>query len=424
MIYRLVRPLARYVLSWYYRRIEIDGLEHIPAEGPVIFAANHPTAFIEPCILACYQGRALWFLARGNLFKNSLANWVLGQLHILPVYRIEDGGYGKLKNNYATFSACRNALGQGRAIMILAEGRCIHEKRLRPLRKGTGRIALSALVENPELEDVPVLPIGVNFTYPDRMRSTVMIRIGEPLSSREFLPAYRENENKGVLDFTRALALALDPLVIQIPGLELDAIGETVFQVDRADRNRSLLYGFSTEAGGLDREISLATLLAKIDPRPIEAYANRLRGGELKESAVSGSWSEYLELGLTDWLKFFLATLLLLWFLPILLVAEYIGGTSTRHIEFYSPVRFAAATVAMVVIPPLWLIGINPWLIGYAIISIIFARWAWGEWEKGLRWYHARAAWRQTEMERKILKSLRLEVQREIKRVVQLPEHE
>jgi len=170
MVYHLVRPVARYVLRYYYRNIDLTGLENIPPDAAVVLAANHPTAFIEPCILACFQPRTLWFLARGNLFKNVFYNNLLAAVHILPVFRLEDGGYGRLKDNFGTFEACFRALSQGKAIMNLAEGRCIHEKALRPLRKGTARLALGAMQRDATLKEVYSVPVGCNFTHPDRVR--------------------------------------------------------------------------------------------------------------------------------------------------------------------------------------------------------------------------------------------------------------
>ncbi|MCB0636727.1 MAG: 1-acyl-sn-glycerol-3-phosphate acyltransferase, partial [Lewinella sp.] len=145
MLYAAVRPLAKIGLQHYFRRIDVAHLDRIPKDAPVILAANHPTAFIEPCILACFGDRPLHFLVRGNLFKKGIYDKLLRSLHMLPVFRFVDGGYEDLKQNYATFAACHEALAQRKTIMILAEGRCIHEKRLRPIRKGTARIAFGTL---------------------------------------------------------------------------------------------------------------------------------------------------------------------------------------------------------------------------------------------------------------------------------------
>jgi len=194
MLYYLVRPVARYVLRYYYRNIDLTGLENIPQNAAVILAANHPTAFIEPCILACFQPRTLWFLARGNLFKNRLYNAFLAAVHILPVFRLEDGGYSRLKDNFSTFDACFRALSKGKAIMNLAEGRCIHEKALRPIRKGTARLALGAMQRDSTLKEVYIVPVGCNFTHPDRVRDQVMIRFGEPILTSAFMDEFRRSE--------------------------------------------------------------------------------------------------------------------------------------------------------------------------------------------------------------------------------------
>lgn len=415
MLYSLTRPIARYILSWYYRRISIDGLEHIPDSGPVILAANHPTAFIEPCILACFQKRKLWFLARGNLFKNSIATATLNGLHILPVFRIQDGGYSKLKVNFNTFQACAKALSKGKAIMILAEGRCIHEKRLRPLRKGTGRIALSSLLAHPELEDIPVVPIGVNFTAPEKMRSEVYIRCGEPISTKDFLEPYREHEQKGILEFTRALGKAIDPLVVQIPDVSLDGIGELALTMSRNEQHSTLNYGLGNDAEILNHQLSTAKRIDKIRPHNLLAYGNRLQRHQLKDAAINGDWDTYLHMGFGGWIQFFIASALLLWQLPIRFLGEYIGGVSTRAIEFYSPVRFAAICVALPLYFSLWFIGLNPWCMAYATLALLGTNWAWNRFEAGQRWYHARMAWRQIPQERQILQELRNKALQELK---------
>ena len=178
MLYPLVRPLATIAIWAFYRKIYLSNAHRIPKEGPVILAANHPTAFMEPCILACFQDRPLHFLVRGDLFKKNIFASLLRSLNMLPVYRIQDGGYSNLKNNFSTFEDCFRALKDGKAIMILAEGRTIHEKKLRPIRKGTARIAFGALDKYGEM-DLPIIPVGVNYTYADQPRSEVMIDFGE-----------------------------------------------------------------------------------------------------------------------------------------------------------------------------------------------------------------------------------------------------
>ncbi|MEL6973183.1 MAG: hypothetical protein AAFO02_23670, partial [Bacteroidota bacterium] len=73
MLYAAVRPIATVGLKYYFRRIDLANAERIPKNAAVILAANHPTTFIEPCVLACFLEEPLNFLARGDFFKNKIA---------------------------------------------------------------------------------------------------------------------------------------------------------------------------------------------------------------------------------------------------------------------------------------------------------------------------------------------------------------
>ena len=51
MFHRLIISLIRIVANTFFRRIDVVGLENIPAEGPVIFAGNHPNALMDGWLL-------------------------------------------------------------------------------------------------------------------------------------------------------------------------------------------------------------------------------------------------------------------------------------------------------------------------------------------------------------------------------------
>jgi 1-acyl-sn-glycerol-3-phosphate acyltransferase len=377
MLYYLVRPLARYVLRYYYRRIDITGLEHIPRDAAVILAANHPTAFIEPCLLACFQPRPLHFLARGDLYKNKLADWVLRALHILPVYRMEDGGYGKLTENYDTFEACHAVLSRRRAIMILAEGRCIHEKRLRPLRKGTARVALGALEADATLPEVYIVPVGVNFVAAETVRSTVMIRCGEPLRASDYLDRYRDNQNIGLRELTDDLRRVLSPLIVQLAP-EWETSQELRLERTRNDLDQIDLPGLTHRGAQLNAELAVATGTG-IDSRDAEAYAAALAFHRTCDRAVSAS-------ARAEWpWQIIPATVLLLPHLPLWLLAEHLAKRNPRTIEFYSPVRFAAIAVGTILYLPVFFLLGWPLRI-YLLLSVLSVRWSLRQVDRLRRW--------------------------------------
>ena len=41
MLYRPARALVRLMLRIFFRRIEVVGLEHVPARGPLLVVATH-----------------------------------------------------------------------------------------------------------------------------------------------------------------------------------------------------------------------------------------------------------------------------------------------------------------------------------------------------------------------------------------------
>lgn len=258
MLYYIIRPIIRFALKIFFRKIYLSNLQNIPAGKPVILAANHPTAFLEPCILACFQNRGLYYLVRGDIFVRKFYIRLLGSLHMLPVYRKKDRGYKFIKQNYSTFSTCHQTLAQKRMVMILAEGSCEHEKRLRPLMKGTARIAFGTLEEYPDIEDVYIVPVGVNYTYAERFRSEVYIDFGEPIPARSFEKVYRENPNQGINDLTDKIRDNLLPRVIHIEQAADDALVEKLFRFDRSRQKFSILPIVSSDDKPLQREKRLA----------------------------------------------------------------------------------------------------------------------------------------------------------------------
>ncbi|MBK7871347.1 MAG: 1-acyl-sn-glycerol-3-phosphate acyltransferase [Saprospiraceae bacterium] len=201
-----------------------------------MLAANHPTGFMEPCILACHLDRPLYYLVRGDFFKKPLYRSLLQSLHMLPVYRVKDGGLSVVKNNYETFDNCYNALRENKTLMILAEGSAEHEKRLRPLKKGTGRVALGTLERYPDLEDVYIVPVGVNYTYAEFSRSEVMIDFGEPILARKFLSTYKQNQNQAINDLTDELSKRMAERIVIIEQKSDEELTEYLLQMDRSKR--------------------------------------------------------------------------------------------------------------------------------------------------------------------------------------------
>src|SRR4030081_1104780 len=86
LVYALVRVLFQPFFHLYFRYVRI-GREHIPAEGPVIIAANH-RSFLDPFVIATMVRRPMYYVAKKEIFAiNPVLAWILGALGAFPVHR-------------------------------------------------------------------------------------------------------------------------------------------------------------------------------------------------------------------------------------------------------------------------------------------------------------------------------------------------
>lgn len=362
MLYSIVRPIAKLGIRVFYRKIYLSNTQHIPRNKPVILAANHPTGFMEPCILACYLDRPLSFLVRGDFFKKPLYRRLLNSLHMLPVYRVKDGGLSVVKNNFETFDYCFNALRANKTLMILAEGSAEHEKRLRPLKKGTARIAMGTLETYPDLENVYIVPVGVNYTYAELPRTEVMIDFGKPMLASDYLAFYKENPNQTINDFTSNLYERLEERIVIIDKKVDEELTEYLLQLDRNLRPQRI---DKDSPRFLEAEKQIADAVNKLDENAKNALLPQTRGyfgildkKGISDKALSRKTSSLLLSGLLLILGF---PLFLLGFafnaLPIWL-AKSIADKRVRRPEFYAPVYWAISLGTYLIWWILWLVGL------------------------------------------------------------------
>jgi 1-acyl-sn-glycerol-3-phosphate acyltransferase len=76
----VVKPLMRF---WF--RMRVEGAQHVPADGPVILAANHRSN-IDPVLLASAIRRPVTFMAKSELFVGPLG-WIMRLIQQFPVNR-------------------------------------------------------------------------------------------------------------------------------------------------------------------------------------------------------------------------------------------------------------------------------------------------------------------------------------------------
>lgn len=179
-------------------------------KGPLLLAANHPNSFLDAIIIASLFRSPVYFLARGDAFAGRVINRFLASLNMFPVYRISEGTEN-IESNYATFDTCQKLFKQNKIVLIFSEGRCINEWRLRPLKKGTARLAINAWENNIPLK---VLPLGINYSSFIFYGKNVVMNFGNIISKTD-IDSYLSN-GRFIKEFNERLQSQLEKLVYEI----------------------------------------------------------------------------------------------------------------------------------------------------------------------------------------------------------------
>lgn len=174
-----------------YWQPQVQGLEHLPGEGPAILVANHPT-LMDPFLVAAVTPRILDFLVRHEVLRIPVLGPLIGRSGGITV------GHG--------VSGVREAarrLQQGRAVALFPEAYQTHSLELQPFRSGAAVLAVES--------GAPVIPVGLSGAqYLSTARGAwveggrVRVRFG---------PALRAQPGETCEQFRLRLRLALTDLI-------------------------------------------------------------------------------------------------------------------------------------------------------------------------------------------------------------------
>ena len=177
VMHTVVPPLAKAV--W---RPTVEGLDKLPATGPVIVASNH-LSFADSMVIPIVAPRQGVFLAKRDYFTGRGVKGVLQRgwftgMGMVPVDRDDT------KAALASLDIALEVLGRGEAFGIYPEGTRSRDGRLYRGRTGVAHLALTS--------GAPVVPVGligtekiqpVGTTFP--RRADVTVRFGKPLAFQD-----------------------------------------------------------------------------------------------------------------------------------------------------------------------------------------------------------------------------------------------
>ena len=253
MVYTVLESFLALVTQVFFRRIEVEGLERVPRDGPVIFVGNHPNSLIDPVLILTTCGRRVHFAAKDVLFESAPLRVLLTAMGAVPIRRRKDHPDGALDNS-AAFAALNEVLHSGGAFGIFPEGISHLGTELAPLKTGAARIALGAAEEGIPIR---IVPCGLSYFRRHRMRSRVLVQFGQPIVLDEaHVEAHRADSREAARDLTDEIDLALRAQTLNAPDFETLRVLEGVRRLYTP----------------LDVELSLAER-AEITRRVLQHYA-------------------------------------------------------------------------------------------------------------------------------------------------------
>jgi 1-acyl-sn-glycerol-3-phosphate acyltransferase len=237
LLYKLLHFPAKLALLIWCRHLRINNTEIAKANGPLLIAANHPNSFLDAILLCSIFKQPIYSLARGDAFKNNFIAKVLRALNMFPVYRVSEG-VENLEENYKTFDDCISIFKKNGIVLIFSEGKCINEWNLRPLKKGTARLAMTAWEQGIPLK---IIPTGINYNSFTSFGKNIQLNFGEIISQENI--AFKNEDAYGtkVQTFNAALKLQLEKLVVQIKPIDKNKIKQT-FEIKISSLKKMLLF--------------------------------------------------------------------------------------------------------------------------------------------------------------------------------------
>ncbi len=179
-VYGVVMPLQRLLLSLYFRQIEIQGLEHLPMNGPVVLVPKHFSRW-DPLVVALLSVEPFRFMTNANQFSG-VQGWLLPRLGAFPV--------DLARPKVSSFRTAIAILQAGHKLIIFPEGGIVRDRPVRALKPGFARLVLQAEAALSQAASqpvtIPIVPIALRYRPAAQARAAITLRIAPPLSSAAF----------------------------------------------------------------------------------------------------------------------------------------------------------------------------------------------------------------------------------------------
>lgn len=182
--YEVFRPVMALGLRLFHGKFRVIGFENLKgSDTPTLVVANHQNAMLDPVLCCTVFSEQLHWLTRADIFKPGLVNSLLRNFNMLPVYRERDNLGDMRDRNEEIFQECYRRLKNGSWVCLFPEGTHQEKKRLlTPLKKGVGRLIIGTFENNPDLEKIRIVPVGLEYEESSKKDGNILLRIGKPVT--------------------------------------------------------------------------------------------------------------------------------------------------------------------------------------------------------------------------------------------------
>lgn len=404
--YPYIAQVSPLMLRVFMRKIYLHNSKGVPTDKPVLLAANHPTAFLDPVLLCSFLPPPLYNMTRGDIFKKPFFRQLMENINMFPVFRVRDGYTGRDRND-EVFEFCRRKLLEKRVVTIYVEGEHHLEWRVRPLQKGIARIAFDTLAKH-ELSDLQIVPAGCNYLYGDRARDEAMIVIGEPLPLQPYWEQYRHDPNAAMIRLMADLDVALKKVCLHVEDSADLPLAAQLLTLNRSKNPPALVpvveyhdRRFRGEKVVCDRLNALPAGDKSVLRERAGRYFDALEAAGLTDEALMNPhWAAWWRLPLfaAGFIPFFAG---FLGVYPVIGLSRWVARKTVKKREFYSSVQmgvgFLGGSLYYALIFLASLFTRNPWCISLALALPVLGWFSMVYREGWMRWTQARKALRHPE---------------------------
>ena len=408
MLYLLAKLIAKFSFLAVYRKVYIINEDNVPGERAALIACNHPAGFVEPLVIGGYINHSIYFLVRGDVFKKGWANFLLRGIHCIPIFRFRDG-FASMRKNNETINETVDILGKKKPLIVFAEGSTKQVRYVRPIQKGTIRLAFDTYTKYPESNPC-IVPSVIHFTKPEFYRSEVIMEYGEPISVADYGDLYNEHNAKGIkklLDDVnnalQAMSINIDP---EISTIDADKVLE-IARSSARDKNIFPIINKVSQAVQRDTEHLAGQRFNKLSGdekrsllKDIDSLKSKLVNENISYDQITGRTKA----------QWFNTLLLIIGFIPFVTgriiniipikLGQYFARTKVKKIEFKAVMKLCSF---LIMYPFYWLlialiIGVINWK--FMLLALLLPVLGWFSYLYEGQWKDFRKNWMWARMEK------------------------